>query len=145
MSSTKPDRISTSTPPRRTFALGAGDSALDDNDTTPVAAASRLGRMSFGQSQHRSSFAARWRGVADEEGRLTGMPTSERPPIPSALQPSGEPCTTPLPVLSMTVLSIVSSASVYHLISPHRLPADYAWRVSFCECLNTVFVVHGER
>jgi hypothetical protein len=106
-----PSRPRPSLPLRRTF--GAGDSALDDTDAPsaerPQNAARRiLGGFSFGQNQHRPSFAARWRGGAhDEEAAADTTPNAERPPIPSALQTAGEAYTTPLPVLSMIVLSIV--------------------------------------
>jgi hypothetical protein len=45
--------------------------------------------------------------MPDEE-EAVGAGAAERPPIPSALQPANEPDTTPLPALSMIVLSIVS-------------------------------------
>ncbi|GJE94855.1 major facilitator superfamily MFS-1 [Phanerochaete sordida] len=63
-------------------------------------------RMSFASAiARRPSFVARWRaGTGDEEGGAT--PKGERPPIPSALQPPPEACATPLPALSMVVLSI---------------------------------------
>ncbi|KII87638.1 hypothetical protein PLICRDRAFT_42144 [Plicaturopsis crispa FD-325 SS-3] len=86
--------------PRRSF--GVNESALDDNDTPNDQPTARrlFGRLSFNRSQHRSS----WRAVPDEEGGEG--PADERPPIPSALQTPGEAYTTPLPALSMVVLSI---------------------------------------
>jgi hypothetical protein len=86
------------------------ESALEVDDTPDSTSTARriLGRVSFGAgSHHRPSFAARWRDTTDEEGAVA-TPMSERPPIPSALQSAGEAYTTPLPVLSMIVLSIVS-------------------------------------
>jgi len=95
-------------PPRRSF--GVNESALDDDNETPQyeqnAVRRILHRFSFGSSRHRPSFTARWRNNVDEEGGMV-MPTSERPPIPTMMQPAGEAYTTPLPVLSMIVLSIV--------------------------------------
>ena len=44
----------------------------------------------------------------DLENGLPSPAKSERPPIPSALPSSGEAATTPLPILPMIVLSIVS-------------------------------------
>jgi hypothetical protein len=41
-------------------------------------------------------------------------PSAERAPIPSALQQTGETNTTPLPILSMIVLSIVRAYTVYY-------------------------------
>ena len=70
-------------------------------------------RLSFtGVLRHRPSFVERWRTAGgDEEAGLGGempSPKVERPPIPSALQPTSEVYSTPLPMISMTVLSIVS-------------------------------------
>lgn len=101
--------------PPHVRSFGMDDSALDTDNETPAASAGEqtpqtrriLGRISFGHNQHRPSFTARWMSNVDEEGGFSATPTSERPPIPSALQPSGEAYTTPLPVLSMIVLSIV--------------------------------------
>ncbi|KAK7041431.1 hypothetical protein VNI00_009297 [Paramarasmius palmivorus] len=70
--------------PHRSF--GADDSALDDTNETPT------------------SFAARWKNGDGAEAVST--PKSERPPIPSVVQSSGEAYVTPLPLLSMIVLSI---------------------------------------
>lgn len=68
-----------------------------------------LGRMSFTQSLRSPSFLSRWRnGGVDEENVNVNSPKPEQPPIPSALQPPPEVYTTPLPTLSMVVLSIVS-------------------------------------
>ncbi|ESK91962.1 hypothetical protein Moror_10388 [Moniliophthora roreri MCA 2997] len=93
--------------PHRSF--GADDSALDDTNDTPTRSAMRrtLGRISnsFGNSIRRPSFAARWRdGDPGAEG--VSSPKVERPPIPSVVQTSGEAYVTPLPLLSMIVLSI---------------------------------------
>ncbi|KAH8118483.1 major facilitator superfamily MFS-1 [Phellopilus nigrolimitatus] len=84
------------------------DSALNGEFNTPAYAEDATPtrpRKSFAsrfRAQSRSSF---WRNVADEE---IGSPTvSERPPIPSALPPSGETFSAPLPILPMVVLSII--------------------------------------
>ncbi|KAF8889625.1 hypothetical protein BD779DRAFT_322787 [Infundibulicybe gibba] len=103
MSGAVPDRISL---PRRTF--GIDESALDDTETPhpePSVIRKVLGRVSFGSSQHRSSFVARWRSGADGSG-VADVSTPERPAIPTMMQASGEADTTPLPILSMVVLSI---------------------------------------
>ena len=94
-------------PPARVFG-GADDAffAADGDSTDPtITARPRPGRISFS----RQSLAARWRGAGDEEAAAVPAltPTSERPPIPSALQQSAETYTTPLPLLPMIVLSIV--------------------------------------
>ncbi|KAI0316321.1 hypothetical protein OF83DRAFT_1173001 [Amylostereum chailletii] len=90
--------------PRRVF--GQDDSALTDADEdSPHPPRRAPGRISFSRL-HRP-----WRGVAvgdieDGEGPPSPAP-SDRPPIPSALQSAGEASyTTPLPTLSMIVLSI---------------------------------------
>lgn len=92
-------------PPRRVF--GSEGSALDDDIPEQSTARRILGRVSFGNSQHRPSFAARWRSVITNDGDADGTPTTERPAIPTMMQSSGEAYMTPLPVLSMIVLSIV--------------------------------------
>ncbi|KAH9855398.1 major facilitator superfamily MFS-1 [Lenzites betulinus] len=96
-------------PPRRVF--GPGDSALDvDEDVVePQPSESQgarrpSGRVSFSRLVHKPSLLSRWSRNGDEESGTTQAP--ERPAIPSALQPSGEVYATPLPILSMIVLSI---------------------------------------
>lgn len=113
MSPSNPDRMSI---PRRTF--GVDESALDDSESMPQepgAVRRVLGHVSFGTSQHRPSFLARWRKSTGGESD-TGASTSnsERPPIPTMMHSSGEAYTTPLPVLSMIVLSIVRRIN-FHL------------------------------
>ncbi|KAI0763055.1 major facilitator MFS-1 [Trametes elegans] len=96
-------------PPRRVF--GPGDSALDvdeeinDSQAEEAQNARRpSGRVSFSRLVHKPSILSRWSRAGDEESGNTQTP--ERPAIPSALRPPGETYATPLPVLSMTVLSI---------------------------------------
>ncbi|KAJ7029261.1 hypothetical protein C8F04DRAFT_1265134 [Mycena alexandri] len=94
-------------PPRRSF--GTDESALDDSPETPEQNRVRgvIGRLSFGNfSQHRPSFASRWRNGGDDGNATPGTPGAERPPIPTMMQSSAETYATPLPVLSMIVLSI---------------------------------------
>jgi hypothetical protein len=102
--------------PVRGSGLDTNESAIEDDETTnesPTGPPIRrvFGRVSFDQnpSQHRPSFTARWRSVLnpDVEPGPNGSQANERPPIPSALQVPEVP-TTPLPTLSMVVLSIVS-------------------------------------
>jgi hypothetical protein len=59
--------------------------------------------VSFSASRPRRQSASRWRQLVDDE---SGLEPAGPPPIPSAVQPAGD--TTPLPMLSMIVLSIVS-------------------------------------
>lgn len=63
-------------------------------------------RISFSSVlKHRPSFVDRWRNAGGDEE--SGQLHSPKPPIPSALQPPTEVYSTPLPILSMIVLSIV--------------------------------------
>ncbi|KAJ7906286.1 hypothetical protein B0H13DRAFT_2020962 [Mycena leptocephala] len=91
-------------PPRRSF--GPDESALDDSPETPEQNGVRsfIGRLSF--SQHRPSFVSRWRNGGEDGDAAPTTPRTERPPIPTMMQPSGETYATPLPILSMIVLSI---------------------------------------
>ncbi|KAF7325814.1 Histone H2B [Mycena kentingensis (nom. inval.)] len=88
--------------PRRSFGTAAlNDSAVEDEPAAESPVRRFIGRMSFGSlSRHRPSFASRAPNDPD-----TGTPT-ERPPIPHMIQSSAETYATPLPVLSMVVLSI---------------------------------------
>ncbi|CCM06609.1 uncharacterized protein FIBRA_08888 [Fibroporia radiculosa] len=106
MSTSRP--VSTVIPPRRTF--GPDESAASDaGQSSGQPGGSPLprrvsGRVSFSTLNHRPSlFGRRRSGVDEETGAAAAAP--ERPAIPSALQP-GESYATPLPKLSMTVLSI---------------------------------------
>ncbi|KAH9926841.1 hypothetical protein B0H21DRAFT_763768 [Amylocystis lapponica] len=93
-------------PPRRTF--GAEDSALDDQESPShlAGAAQGRGRVSFSGFNRRPSLLGRWRNSTDEETGAIPSPTRQRPAIPSALQQADEVYATPLPALSMIVLSI---------------------------------------
>ncbi|KAJ6588974.1 hypothetical protein B0H19DRAFT_1248549 [Mycena capillaripes] len=94
-------------PPRRSF--GPSESALDDSPEIPEQnqVRSLIGRISFGNlSQHRPSFASRWRNGVEDGDANPSSPRAERPPIPTMMQSSGETYATPLPILSMIVLSI---------------------------------------
>lgn len=99
MTTPRANRISL---PHRSF--GVDESALDDDNDTPQRDGSSLrrvlGRISFGNSMRRPSFASRLRAGADSPA------PSERPPVPTVMQPAGEVYQTPLPILSMIVLSI---------------------------------------
>ncbi|KIK56864.1 hypothetical protein GYMLUDRAFT_46768 [Collybiopsis luxurians FD-317 M1] len=101
MSTPKSNRRHSATP-RRTF--GADDSALDDTDATPTRSSLRraLSRISLG-SLRRPSFI--FKNGSDSEGGVFS-PSVERARIPSVSQPAPEAYATPLPVLSMIVLSI---------------------------------------
>ncbi|OBZ67513.1 Protein ZINC INDUCED FACILITATOR 1 [Grifola frondosa] len=102
--------MSNTRPARRIF--GPNDSALEIDEESPGQDMDHLaggrrpsGRTSFSRNLRKPSFMGRWRGAVDEENGVMSSP-SDRPAIPSALQPPGEVYATPLPVLSMIVLSI---------------------------------------
>ena len=63
-----------------------------------------LGRMSLGNLGRPSSSPFRRDGEA-----ASPTPKSDRPAIPTMIQASGEAYSTPLPKISMVVLSIVSN------------------------------------
>lgn len=93
----------------------------DSNDTDPATPASGSERAT--PTRPRSSFVSRlrtmsqgsaWRKLADEELASPGL--VDKPPIPSALAPSGESLSTPLPILPMIVLSIVSYPSSFRAL-----------------------------
>jgi hypothetical protein len=92
--------------PSRTFGLSeASGNEPDAASTVPAPSGVRqlLGKISlssFKNARPSFSFSAR---------RNTTEPSTERPPIPTMMKPSGEIYSTPLPRLSMIVLSIVRS------------------------------------
>ncbi|KAF7426094.1 hypothetical protein PC9H_008460 [Pleurotus ostreatus] len=89
-------------PPRRVFGTGDINTAehTDEAESSRPGVRRFLGRLSFGGSLRRPSFSF---GRNDGED---GEEFSERPPVPTVMQSSGEAYATPLPVLSMIVLSI---------------------------------------
>ena len=101
--------------PSRSF--GRLDSAISEgsNEALPreISAARRfLGRISLGNLRRgRQSFGSFRR---DGEAPLP-TPKSDRPPIPT-MKPSREVYSTPLPKLSMVVLSIVSNNNFNEII-----------------------------
>ncbi|KAK0192977.1 hypothetical protein F5146DRAFT_1102675 [Armillaria mellea] len=119
--------------PHRSF--GVDESALDDENDTPQRDGSSLrrvlGRISFGNSMRRPSFASRLRAGADSPA------PSERPPVPTVMQPAGEVYQTPLPILSMIVLSItmlgeflsanVSTPFLLFMVKGQSDPAEIAF------------------
>ena len=138
-----------SSTPRRSF--GIDESALGINNDTPGSLITGgeqrrilgLGRISFNQIQHKPSLTSRWRSRDEEDGIPPASPG--RPPIPSALEPKGESYSTPLPALSMIVLSIVRTlTSLVGGFTDASLCEDYAWRISDSQCFDSVYVVHGE-
>lgn len=94
-------------PPRRVF--GPDESALTADEQSPNGPKQTRrmsGRVSFSTIKPRMSLFGRRRSTMDEENGGEAFTNPERPAIPNALQPS-EAYATPLPVLSMIVLSIV--------------------------------------
>lgn len=78
------------------------DETEEDDDPSRLERSTR--QASGGQNHRRQSFVSRWRTSTDVESN-TKSPILERPPIPNALRGS-ESDSTPLPALSMIVLSI---------------------------------------
>ncbi|KAH7920186.1 major facilitator superfamily MFS-1 [Leucogyrophana mollusca] len=100
--SNNPKPSNLSLPPRRSFGIPA--SGIDEQAGESGRERRSSRRVSANHSQHRPSFASRWTINGDEESGVKS-PGTERPPIPNALQ-TGEAYSTPLPALSMIVLSI---------------------------------------
>ncbi|KZT69917.1 major facilitator superfamily MFS-1 [Daedalea quercina L-15889] len=96
-------------PPKRTFGPDAESGAADANERTPhhandsPHALRTSARVSF-SAFRKPSFSLLRRSTVDEEAG-EGAAVPDKPAIPSALQQS-EAYTTPLPTLSMVVLSI---------------------------------------
>jgi hypothetical protein len=108
MSSNTPNRIST---PVRTF--GVPEPAQEDTDAAQPPASqgsgigmprSFTGHLSF-ESDGGRSFLAKWRRRVSESEETETL-AKETAPIPT-IQPTVESFSTPLPALSMIVLSIV--------------------------------------
>ena len=98
-------------------AQGATSDSVHDNDngTTPTGVNTGIStrpKPSFSSQRFRSRKPSRlsnWRSIADDESLLSPPAGgADKPPIPSALPQHGEPYVSPLPVLPMIVLSIVS-------------------------------------
>jgi hypothetical protein len=70
-------------------------------------------RFSSGRIPFVSHLLRRWGKDRDERSQ-SRPPPSEQPPIPSALAPAIEVDSSPLPTLSMVVLSIVRSPYFAH-------------------------------
>lgn len=89
-----------------------------DSDETPVGRAEHSPRPGSRFSPRRIPFVSRllrrWGKGRDEHPQSQPPPPSERPPIPSALAPAMEVDSSPLPILSMVVLSIVGPPSFLH-------------------------------
>lgn len=105
MANTEPDQVPI-LPPRSLRVFGIDESSSPSvSDQQPR----RASRIAFSPLPHKPSLIGRWRGTQDEETGGPSTPPSDRPLIPSALAQSTEVYSTPLPTLSMVVLSIVMS------------------------------------
>ena len=136
-------------PPRRTF--GPDDSSGGDASTPTLNQSSdspqgrrNSARVSF-SALRKPSFTLLRRSTVDEETG-EGSVVPDKPAIPSALQQS-EAYTTPLPTLSMVVLSIVSVILASGALSCDymRVPAGHARRVLVGQCLRAIHTVYGTR
>ena len=85
--------------------------AIDDNQESSTIRRV-VSKLSFNKDGH--SLASRWKNLQNAEG---STPASERAPIPTMMQTQNEVYATPLPVLSMIVLSIVSLIRVLIITS----------------------------
>lgn len=93
-------------PSTHTRSFGTQEPLSEDVNPTPSTAHRILGRISFSSLRRgRPSF------LNSGNGDSPSTPSTERPPIPTMMNGSGEAYMTPLPKLSMVVLSIVSSIS----------------------------------
>jgi hypothetical protein len=95
--------------PRRSF--GVQESSVQETSEGESNVIRRVSsRISLWSNRHRPTFVPWWTKGVNEHGEPESQtPTSGRAPIPTMMQSSGEAYTTPLPILSMIVLSIVRS------------------------------------
>lgn len=132
--------------PSRTFgapegsASNEGEYSSNSGPSMRTRLAGKISLSSIRSMRPSFSFARGGNNLASPS-----IPGTERPPIPTMMQSSGEVYSTPLPKLSMTVLSIVRF--LHH--NPHNridsILEDNACRILICKCLNTFSAVHGER
>ena len=121
--------------------FGSQEPLLEDATPTPSTAHRILGRISFSSLRRgRPSF------LNPRNGDSTSTPSTERPPIPTMMTGSGEAYMTPLPKLSMVVLSIVSPISSLFVWAILKVLIDlvYARRISLGQCINTISTEHGQ-
>lgn len=107
--------MSASTPERRTVprrSFGVQDSGLHQTPEREPNAIRRVSsRISAWSDRRRSSLVPWWKkGVVENGEPEPQTPSPARAPIPTMMKPSGEVYATPLPILSMIVLSIVCSS-----------------------------------
>jgi len=125
----------------RTF--GSHQAALHV-DETPVGRTGYSPKPVFSRFSPRriplvSRLLRRWGKGRDERSESRPPPFSELPPIPSALAPAIEVDSSPLPTLSMVVLSIVCSSYSVHapwLIDPQTLLGEF-----LCANVSTPFIL----
>lgn len=134
--------------PVRTFGIQDPDTSAahqeSPSSSEPNVARRILGRISFGSLHKKPSpLLSRPRDV---EGDSTSSPSATgRPPVPTVMQPSGETYTTPLPLLSMIVLSIVRVSFPRICLCLTHPITDYVGRVSFCQRFHPIPSFHGQR
>ena len=134
------------------------ESALDSEHGTPQATtptgvntgiSAHPQKASFSSQRfraHRPSRVSNWRSIADEELLLSPSGGgSDKPPIPSALPQHGESHVSPLPILPMIVLSIVSRFNYPRVEYGSKCVVGHAWRVSLCKRINSIPLIYGER
>ena len=142
--------MSVSTPerrilPRRSF--GVQESAVQESPEGEPNVIRRVSsRISLWSNRHKPTFVPWWTKGAGENGEQElPPPTSGRAPIPTMMQSSGEAYTTPLPILSMIVLSIVRIIDVQFGLTHNLCLTDNAWRVLIRKRLHAILTIHGQR
>lgn len=144
--------MSVSTPERRALprrSFGVQESGVQESPERESNAIRRVSsRLSLWSNRHKPTFVPWWTKGADESGEQElHPPASGRPPIPTMMQSSGEAYTTPLPILSMIVLSIVCSIAfdARFEMTDGIWFIDNAWRVLIRKCLDAILIIHGQR
>jgi hypothetical protein len=110
MATLRPNFNRTQPPTRRIF--GSNELAFRVHDDSPAVSTDQSNRraVSFDHQQPKSNFTSHRRTSRDDSEEIPPPTLLERPPIPSALTKAAETDSTPLPILSMIVLSIVNRA-----------------------------------
>ena len=144
--------------PRTTRVFNSqNESALDSEHGTPQATtptgvntgiSARPQKASFSSQRfraHRPSRVSNWRSIADEELLLSPSGGgSDKPPIPSALPQHGESHVSPLPILPMIVLSIVSRFNYLRVECAWKCVVGHAWRISLCKRIDPIPLIYGD-
>lgn len=127
----------------RIRSFGSQEPLTEEANPSPSTAHRILGRISFSSLRRgRPSFLG-----SRNDGGSVSTPSTERPPIPTMMNASAEAYMTPLPKLSMIVLSIVSAQFLLsgHGGGPERYNVDYARRILIRKRFNAISPFYGQR